>query len=981
MRSALLLMLQFMYACLALLGCGTVSALELDDEMRQFIAEKRVVSVGVIADNEPYSSVEGGEVSGFSIDVLNALAERTELTFRYQAGSWPEIYPAFLRGEIDVIDEISYQPDRVQKMLFTEPYHFRRTVVMHDSERPLPTLSFVADLRPYRVGIVRDIYYKNILLNEGVKVVEYDALTSLVRALAFGWVDAIVGPEVTLQYHARRGGFAKIKVIGTLPVHGIDTEDFRLAVGAQNPVLQRILSAGLKSISPAEYEAMLVRWRDDGGRLDLPGGPFRLSDAQARYIRRLGTLRVGFMRDYAPYSFVQGGKVQGLAVDVLQQIEDLTGIATVTVTDRWQVLFDMLQRGEIDLLANFSDMPERRDFTRSTDPYRVIPNVVFTRDPHLMYREPSDLNGKRVALGSGVYYEGAVRNFFGEDAVTFTSQEAMFGALAEGGVDVVLAALHNGQHWMRELGLSDVRIAGELKMDGVAGEDLRFAARPALEPLVRIMNGALAAIPPSERRIIENRWLGELGHVTQQPGEQIQLTAAEQAFLAARSRRLTVCAVSDWMPLMGVGPAGRPDGIAAGFMNKFADRSQVQFSLLSLGNREAALKALSERQCDVMPMALRTIEQSELWHFSAPYYTVPLVLLARVETPFLENFTDLSDQRVGVVKGKGITGLLSVRHPRINFVEMESEQAGLLAVQKGELYGFVGPLVSTSHQLQELSLADIKVVARVPSDAAFAVATRSDAPELASIAQKWVDALTDQDRREIEMRWRAVQLQERVDYSLLWQLGCVAVVLMGLLVAWNRKLGSLNRQLEDANRELERMAMTDNLTGVGNRKYLKEHFEPLFALCQRYGQVFWVAMLDVDHFKAINDTYGHLVGDDCLQLLGACLQAHARRQTDHVVRYGGEEFVAFGVANDVKGPEGWVERLRQKVENLELETADGQRLKFTISVGWVAQVPTAEMTAEEMVRAADDALYSAKVNGRNRSVKALVSEALARAML
>lgn len=930
---------------------------------------RKVLTVGVIADNEPYSSVDGGTPSGFSIDVLEEVAAHAGLRFSYRAGSWPEIYPAFLRGEIDVIDEISFREERAALMLFTEPYHYRQTVVMHDVNRPLPALGAVEDLRPYRVGVVRDIYYKSELSARGIAVVEYDGLPSLVRALAFGWVDAIVGPEVTLSYHARRGGFGHLRVAGSVPMGGLEVEDFRLAVLPANASLLDALSAGLAAIPPQRMAEMLERWQEFGGQAISTPQAYRLSEQQTAYIRRLGPVRVGLMRDYAPFSFVDGGKVQGLAVDVLERVADLSGMQVVTVADRWTVLLDLFQRGEIDVIANISDHPARREFTRYTRPYHVIPNVVFSRDPRLLYEQPEDLRGLRIALGSEVFYEGAVRRLFGDSVVGFSSQQAMFGALAEGSVDVVLAALPNGMHWVRELGLTDVRVAGEFSMPGVEGEDLRFGVRPALEPLARIMDDALAAISPTEQRTIENRWLGASAVRGEVMQRRLSFSAAEEAYLAQRGGRLQVCVSPAWMPIEGLDRHGRHAGIGADFLALFEARSGIAFEVVRTATWTESLEAAQARRCDILPMAMETLDRLAYLNFSRPYFSVPMVLLGRVEAPFVDGLDELDGRPVGVLRGHAAGDLLRARYPGLRIVEVDDELEGLRRVQRGELHGYVGSLMSVSHLLQEHGLADIKVLARVPGDVMLSVATRNDEPALASIAQKLVDAVGDDERRQIEARWRAVRLEQRVDHALLWQLGGGALLGLGLLFVWNRKLGALNRRLEDANAALERVALTDSLTGVGNRKFFDRHFGATMRWCQRHELVFMVAMIDVDHFKAINDNHGHQIGDDCLVALGACLQAHLRRESDHVARFGGEEFVVFCALAAGEDAQIWLEALRVKVEALRVASSAGE-LRFTVSIGFADGVPGPAARAEDYLARADQALYEAKRNGRNRCVRA-----------
>jgi ABC-type amino acid transport substrate-binding protein len=99
----------------------SATSLELDQKARNWIAQNPVVKIGIIGDNEPYSAVRAGSVEGFSIDVLEEISRHTGLRFSYKAGSWPEIYPAFERGELDAIDEISWRQERTAFTLFTEP--------------------------------------------------------------------------------------------------------------------------------------------------------------------------------------------------------------------------------------------------------------------------------------------------------------------------------------------------------------------------------------------------------------------------------------------------------------------------------------------------------------------------------------------------------------------------------------------------------------------------------------------------------------------------------------------------------------------------------------------------------------------------------------------------------------------------------------------------------------------------------------------
>jgi ABC-type amino acid transport substrate-binding protein len=176
------------------------------------------VTIGVVADNEPYTFFEGRKPTGFSIDLLRLVEKAGNLQFDFRAGSWPDIYSAFLRGDLDAIDGISWRPDRAQKVLFTEPYHTRKIYLMQDSDQPLPQVQALEDLADLRVGVVEDIFYSSELRDAGLSVNDYDSLPSLVRALAFGWIDVAVGPKLTLEYLANQGGFRFLELHGPAPL-------------------------------------------------------------------------------------------------------------------------------------------------------------------------------------------------------------------------------------------------------------------------------------------------------------------------------------------------------------------------------------------------------------------------------------------------------------------------------------------------------------------------------------------------------------------------------------------------------------------------------------------------------------------------------------------------------------------------------------------------------------------------------------------
>ncbi len=166
-------------------------------------------------------------------------------------------------------------------------------------------------------------------------------------------------------------------------------------------------------------------------------------------------------------------------------------------------------------------------------------------------------------------------------------------------------------------------------------------------------------------------------------------------------------------------------------------------------------------------------------------------------------------------------------------------------------------------------------------------------------------------------------------------------------------------RLERANEQLRQLAVTDGLTGVKNRAAFDARLAESYERATRHGQALSVVLLDVDHFKAFNDTFGHPAGDEVLKAVAATV-AGAARSTDTVARYGGEEFVLVLPDTDYAGAMVMAERCRQAVAE-----AKWQSRPITVSVGVSTLTPETADVAE-MVREADEALYRSKQAGRNR---------------
>ena len=184
------------------------------------------------------------------------------------------------------------------------------------------------------------------------------------------------------------------------------------------------------------------------------------------------------------------------------------------------------------------------------------------------------------------------------------------------------------------------------------------------------------------------------------------------------------------------------------------------------------------------------------------------------------------------------------------------------------------------------------------------------------------------------------------------------------------ELLQVKADLEAANRALSEVATLDGLTGIPNRRKMDEMLENAWRRALRNRTPLVLILIDIDDFKAYNDRFGHVVGDQCLIRVANAMLSTLRRPDDFLARYGGEEFLAFPASASVEAAAGLAERLRVLVEQLPPVPGSGEETRVTISAGVAGLDLVSGGSVADLLSRADRALYSAKAGGRNRVVLA-----------
>lgn len=368
--------------------------------------------------------------------------------------------------------------------------------------------------------------------------------------------------------------------------------------------------------------------------------------------------------------------------------------------------------------------------------------------------------------------------------------------------------------------------------------------------------------------------------------------------------------------------------------------------------------------------------------FSQHYLDISNAIVTRDDQAYISDLRELTGRTVGVVAGGIHESLLFRLYPELQLKSFLSMEQALSALANGQVAAFVDTVATSGYAIRRSGLHNLHIAGLFPHKTRIAFGVSRGNAELQSLLNKALQHLPAYQLNETVSHWIRVTAEPQINYRLLWRSVAVIVLLTLVFTVFYRRQRRLNhklsaeiehrrqaevsvRQLNETlvsrNEQLEVLSRTDVLTGLHNRYHIEKLLET--ALLSGFVQQSPVSvlLLDIDHFKQVNDRYGHQAGDQLLQQLAQCLKGFCgdRYQAG---RWGGEEFLIILPDTGRDDATMQAEVLRSEVSELKLPYVT----QLTVSMG------LAERQGDEglfsLLKRADERLYRAKDHGRNRLI-------------
>jgi len=697
------------------------------------------------------------------------------------------------------------------------------------------------------------------------------------------------------------------------------------------------------------------------------------SEEEIAFIKDHPTIKVANEMDWPPFDYNEFGKPKGLAIDYIKLLAKKAGLQIDFIHGpSWDELLYLLEQKQIDVIPAIYKNQHRESFILYTPPYYKGKLGVYEYHIDGFTPHHSDLLNKRVGIQKN---HGAIpiikAQIPGIELIEISSPETLVKMLGTQKLDAIIGNPLLFEHFAKENQITQLYLSHYIEMssDEQLKTSLHVGVRYDFPLLLQILNKAIRTVSTEEIRKLETRWR----HIpAPSSSPQINLTPEERTFLTKKGA-LQLCIDPNWMPYEQINDTGVHEGMSADYFKLFSQRLDISIELYPTQNWSKTLEAVKNHQCDLISLAKPNSDRKLYLNFTSPLLSFPYVISTKNDTPFIDDFEQELDKTFAVVRDYVVASDLREKYPQLSLIEVDNALKGLESVQKGEAFGFIDAAAAVAVTAQKNNIVDIKIAGQLPLAFELGIASRLDEPLLQTIFQKAVDSLTEKEKKRIYDKWMAVNIQTVMDYTLLTQVLVISSLILLMFLYWNRKLKQsmhntekalckleeAQHLLEQQNKQLEQLCITDYLTQIVNRTKLDEVLRNELHRAKRHKTEFGIIMLDVDHFKQVNDTYGHQAGDQVLIEVANTLKSHTR-SVDTLGRWGGEEFLIICPETEKEGLLVLAEQLRKSIEKHVFSVVAHKTASFGISSY------QSNDSTERLVSRADEAMYIAKTHGRNK---------------
>ena len=246
----------------------------------------------------------------------------------------------------------------------------------------------------------------------------------------------------------------------------------------------------------------------------------------------------------------------------------------------------------------------------------------------------------------------------------------------------------------------------------------------------------------------------------------------------------------DWLPFEFVDEKNNYAGMAADYISLVGEKLGIEFEVEKNKPWSEVVESFQQRELDMYSCVVETVQRREFANFTKPYLSFPMVIVTSDQVAYVNGLKDLKDETVAVVRGYATQDLLEKEHPELNLYLAENVGDALEQLSHGKVHAYIGNIATVSHVIKREGFTNIKISGDTPYQYQLSMAVRNDWPEFMPILQKALDSITEQERDQIYHKWIKLRYEQNFDYALLWKVLAGVILVIVVILIWNRRLSS-----------------------------------------------------------------------------------------------------------------------------------------------------------------------------------------------
>jgi len=720
-------------------------------------------------------------------DLIKLLHKYSELHFTLaRFHKWKDGFEEAKQGEhIHGIMSLSWSLEREKNsFLYTKAYDFASSYLIVRKENN--TIKTMEDLESKSVYIKAQTINNKILEEKPleINVIEKQTDEEIYKALRNKKeADALLSftlDEKLLQKY-------QLKL-----VKSIYTKYSEVAIGVSHK--HKTLQAILNKIYNVIPKNELVELRKKTYKKNKEDILKKLTLEEKEWLRNHPSVKVSNEQDWAPFNFIDNGKASGFSIEYFKLLCESLGIKPEFIQGpSWNEFLNRTKYKEHDVILNARITQDRLNYLIFTKAYSDYITGFTVRESFNEKITPKNISKLKIAVVNNfAYHEILKRNY---PDIEFILKETMLDSLKAvlfGEADAAPGSIGVISYLQKTNLIKGLQIVEGENIKGVSdtGQTLHIGIRDDWAIFKNIINKAIENVDSVKVQKLQEKWFGLTSIDTSLKEKKLTLSVEEQKWLQKNNNEITMCIDPNWMPIEKIDSNNKHVGITKEIFTIFENRLDVKFQLIPTTNWDESLSFAKEHKCDILSFLKQTKQRNKFLNFTSTMYKTPDIIVTKKDAPFLTGLEGLKWKKVGVVKGYSIEEEIKTKYPEIDLVYIDNLLDGFDKISKGRIFAVIDTLLISAHNINIHGYQDLKIAGRIDVENNYKVGVRKDSLELLSIMDKAVKSLDDMDINKINSKWIAVEFEHNFDYTLLWKILSIVLLLVATFIYWNRKLAA-----------------------------------------------------------------------------------------------------------------------------------------------------------------------------------------------